>query len=239
MKNLVLSALVAAVASQAAGCIIIADDNTDPVPTGNRIAATWNYKVVGVTQASCPAGADGVRLIVQSLTTQAKDVVLFKCTDKILIDYFPDDNYRIWVELTLNNQPYAQSLAVEQQLVGQGTDLTFDIHEDRGYFLGSWSLKGKTTNAQLTCAQVPLLANVALDSLKQGTTNNFVNTLLPCGPYSGFSKATEAGRHTVTFAGVDSGGAALSDSVNLASQEILDRNRATTLGSVILPMIGK
>ncbi len=235
MKNLVLSALVAAVTSQAAGCIIIADDNDEP--TGNRIAATWNYKIAGATQAGCPAGADGVRLMVQSLSTQAIDAVVFRCSEPILIDYFPDDNYRIWVELTLGSQPYAQSLAVESSVVAQDIDLTFDIHEDRGYFLSTWSLRGKNTNASLTCAQIANLTGIALDTTQVGSAA-FTSTVMDCGPLSGFSKAIPAAQHTVSISAVDNSGR-ISDAVNLNNQTIQDRNRVTTLGSVVLPIIGR
>lgn len=237
MKNLVLSALVAAVTSQAAGCIIIDDNDEPPPPVGNRIAATWNYKVGGVTQQGCPIGANGVRLIVQSLTTQVKDAVVFTCADKILIDYFPDDNYRIWVELTSNNQPYAQSLAVEMSVVGQSPDLTFDIHEDRGYFFASWSLRGQTSQSTLSCTQVPNLNKIALDATKQGTTG-LEQSFMDCGPSSGFSKALEAARHTVVVTAVNTAGQALSTPVTVTNQDILDRNRITTMGSVILPVPG-
>lgn len=236
MKNLVLSALVAAVASQAAGCIIIADDN-EPDPTfDNQISATWNYKRVGVTQQGCP-GANGVRLMVKSETTGVTDAVVFNCSQKILVDYFPNDRYSIWVEITANNQPYAKSVAVQTDIFDKDVSLTFDIHEDKGYFQASWSLTRKSNGALLTCAQVPGLSKMTLDTVRQGTTIP-VNSPMDCEPGNGFTQALETGFHTGTYYALNAQGQALNAPVNRPSLEILPRNQVTVLGSVVIPIDG-
>lgn len=233
MKNLVLSALVAAAVSQAAGCIIIADDE----PLDNKISAIWNYKRVGVTQPSCPAGADGVRLMVQSLPSQAEYVSQFGCNQPVLTDYFPNGRYRIWTELTLGNQAYAQSLAVEMDIFDEDVDLTFDIHEDRGYLLSSWTLAGATSGNALSCAQVPALANIALDATRQGTTL-LTSSLMACPPGSGFSVAMDAATYTGAYSAVNGAQARISNTVERTNLQVRDRNQVTTAGSVIIPITG-
>lgn len=234
MKNLVLSALVAAAVSQAAGCIIIADDNE---PLDNKISAIWNYKRVGVTQPSCPAGADGVRLMVQSLPSQAEYVSQFGCNQPVLTDYFPNGRYRIWTELTLGNQAYAQSLAVEMDIFDEDVDLTFDIHEDRGYLLSSWSLIGASSGSSLSCAQVPTLANIALDATRQGTSL-LTSSLMACPPGSGFSVAMDAATYTGAYSAVNAAQARISSTVERTNLQVRDRNQVTTAGSVVIPITG-
>jgi hypothetical protein len=235
MKNLVLSAFVAVLASQAAGCIIVDDNNT---PTGNRIAATWNYKINGVAQPGCPAAANGVRLMVKSQTTAQEFTTNFTCAERILIDYFPDDTYQIWVELTSGGQPYARSLSVIENVTGVGKDITFDLHEDRGFFFLQWSLKGATSNTLLGCAQVPGLSYVGLLTTKVGTTTR-VNSKFDCGPGVGVSQALEKGGHTVKIDAAAANDGTLGGLAALNNQQILDRNQVTDLGTVVIPIDGR
>lgn len=233
MKNLVLSAMVAAMATQAAACIIVDDDDE---PTDNRIAVTWNYKVNGVTRAGCPAGAVGVDLLIQPTGASVPTVYEYNCSDSTMIEYVPDGQYQIWVELVNSaGGTYAQSLSVIDDVVGEDKDITVDIHEDRGFFFVQWSLKGGTTQAPLTCSQVADLQSISLLATPVGTGAR-VDTFMDCPLGAGASKALPVGEYTLSLDAVDSTNRALGTAGIALRQPINDRNQVTNLGSVVIPI---
>jgi hypothetical protein len=232
MKNLVLSALVAAMATQAA-CIIESDD------TGaNRIAVTWNYKVNGVTRAGCPAGANGVDLLIKNQTTLREDVYQYNCSDPVLIEYVDDGTYQIWVELMSGGQTYAQSLSLIDDVFGVDKDITVDIHEDRGFFFTQWSLKGRTTQAPLTCNQVPDLQFISLLATPVGTAQR-IDSQSQCSLGASPSLALAAGLYTLSLDAVNSRNQALGTAGIATNQAIQNRNQVTNLGTVVIPIDGQ
>lgn len=225
MKNLVLSTLVAAMAIQA-GCV--ADDD-------NRVAVTWNYKINGVTQPGCPAGANGVDLLIKNVDTGREDVYQYSCNSPVLIEYVPDGTYQIWVELMSGGTTYAQSLSLVDDFFGEDKDITVDIHEDKGFFFTQWSLKGDLTNAPLACNQVPGLSFISLLATKVGTAQR-VDSMMDCGPGSGPSKALDVGLYTLSLDAVNSANQALGTAGIATNQPIADRNQVTNLGTVVIPI---
>jgi hypothetical protein len=236
MKNLVLSAMVAAMASQAAACIIVDDDDE---PSGNRIAVTWNYKVNGATQGGCPAGAVGVDLLIQPTGASVPTVYEYNCSDKTMIEYVGDGQYQIWVELvTSSGATYAQSLSVIDNVVATDKDITVDIHEDRGFFFTAWALEGRTSRAPLTCSQVPTLQSISLLATPVGS-GGMIDTFLECSLGAGASKALAVGEYSVKVDAVNSANASLGGLPVLLRQPIGDRNQVTNLGSMVIPIDGQ
>lgn len=235
MKNLVLSAMVAAMASQAAACIIVDDDDQGGA---NRIAVTWNYKVNGATQVGCPVGADGVDLLIQRVGSSSPTVYEYNCSDKTMIEYVDDGDYQIWVELVANGGTYAQSLSVIDTVVGVDKDITVDIHEDRGFFFVQWSLEGGTSRAPLSCAQVPDLQSISLLATPVGAGAR-IDSFMDCAPGVGASKALPVGQYTLSLDAINSSNRALGTAGIALRQPINDRNEVTNLGSVVIPIDGK
>lgn len=234
MKNLVLSAMVAAMATQAAACIIVDDDDE---PSGNRIAVTWNYKVNGATQNGCPAGAVGVDLLIQPTGASAPTVYEYNCSDKTMIEYVGDGQYQIWVELvTSSGATYAQSLSVIDNVVATDKDITVDIHEDRGFFFATWALEGRNSRTALTCSQVPDLRSVSILATPVGT-GDMIDTFLDCAPGAGASKALPVGEYTAKVDAINSANASLGASPLFLRQPIGDRNQVTNLGTFVAPIV--
>jgi hypothetical protein len=228
--------MVAVMASQAAACIIVDDDGE---PSGNRVAVTWNYKVNGVTQPGCPAGAVGVDLLIQPTGASAPTVFEYNCSDKTMIEYVDDGQYQIWVELvTPAGGTYAQSLSLIDTFSAEDKDITVDIHEDRGFFFAQWSLKGATSQQPLTCSQVAGLQSISLLATPVGTAGR-IDTFMDCAPGVGASKALVAGQYTLSLDAVDSANRALGTAGIATNQTIRDRNQVTNLGSVVIPIDGK
>lgn len=234
MKNLVLSAFVGAMAIQAAGCIIESDDG-DPPLDGNRIAVTWNYKVGGVTQAGCPAGANGVDLLIKNQDTGREDVYEYRCSDPVLIEYVPDGTYQIWVELMNGGTTYAQSVSLIDTLVGVDKDITVDIHEDKGFFFTRWTLKNEAQTQTLACNQVPDLFKISLLATKVGTAQR-TDSLMDCGTGFGFSVAMDASLYTLSLDAINAQNQALGTAGIATNQPIQDRNQITDLGTVVIPI---
>ena len=234
MKNLVLSAMVAAMATQAA-CIIESDDDNEGA---NRIAVTWNYKINGVTQPGCPAGANGVDLLIKNQVTGREDVYQYNCSDAVLIEYVDDGTYQIWVELMSGNQTYAQSLSLIDDVIGVDKDITVDIHEDKGFFFTQWSLKGATTQATLACNQVPDLQFVSLLATPVGTAQR-IDSKMQCSLGASPSLALSAGLYTLSLDAVNSRNQALGTAGIATNQAIQNRNQVTNLGTVVIPIDGQ
>ncbi|MEZ4361652.1 MAG: hypothetical protein R3B48_15805 [Kofleriaceae bacterium] len=233
MKNLVLSTIAVALASQAAACIIVDDSE----PTGNRLAVTWNYKINEVTQPGCPAGVSDVYLMIQGSQATTADAFRFSCAERTLIAYVADDTYQVWVELGSPTSVYAQSQSLVDDVFGVDKNITFDIHEDRGYFFAQWSLKGAVSNTLLGCTQVSGLNKISLLATKTGT-NIGVDTQLDCGPGLGTSLPLLVGFHTVALDAVNSANQTLGGIEIATNQEVKDRNQSTNLGSQVLPIDG-
>jgi hypothetical protein len=236
MKNLVLSALVAAMASQTAACIITSD--SDPEETGNRLAVTWNYKVNDVSQPGCPQGANTVLLNIKSESASTPQTFMFSCAERTLIAYVPDDRYQIWVELENNGNLYAQSQSLIDDVFGVDKNITFDIHEDRGYFFTQWSLKGASSNALLGCNQVANLDKISLLTTKTGTSMG-TDSRFDCNPGVGTSLPLAVGLYTVALDAVNSANQTLGGIDVATNQQINARNQATNLGTQVIPITGQ
>lgn len=231
MKNLVLSALVAGIALQAAACTV----NDD-----NRIAVTWNYKINEQISNTCPSGVTTVNLVISSLTGGGTNVYAYTCQDIVLEEYVPDDDYQIWVELvTGNGQVYAKSLSLVDSVFGVDKDITFDIHEDRGFFYVQWDLRGEITNAPLLCSDIPGLDTVSILATPVGT-GAMVESDMVCAPGEGASRALPPVGYTVDIDAINKNTGDSFGSIDVLTNRVINpRNSVTDLGIVLIPIDGE
>lgn len=237
MKNLILGTVVAAMAMQSTACII--DGGSDD--EDNRIAVVWNYKVNEVTRSGCPAGAAGVDLVIKSVNTGITNVFEYSCAEPVLEEYVPDDDYQIWVELvTPSDQLYAKSLSLVDAVYGVDKDITFDIHEDRGFFYVQWGLRGEVSQQTLSCSSVVGLDTVSILATPVGT-GAMVESDMACAPGEGVSRALPPSLYTVDIDAINANSGASFGSIEpvLTNQPIDDRNQVTDLNTVIIPLDGK
>lgn len=182
MKRLILSALVLGAASQAAGCIIVSDD--DPVGDAR---VSWSLLSAdgdgNVIAAGCPAGADSA--IVYSLPegAPAADAYIdkFNCADGAgTADLLPPGRYQTWVRLTsfdeviLHAESGSRLADVADGLV---TPVGFDIFVDHAFYLADWTLS-PVGGGQATCGQI-----VGEDGVSIGATHTggaFIDTIVDC-----------------------------------------------------------
>jgi hypothetical protein len=232
MKNLILGTVVAAMAMQSTACIIDGGSDDD-----NRIAVVWNYKVNEITRSGCPAGAAGVDLVIKSVNSGITNTFEYPCSEPVLEEYVPDDDYQIWVELvTPAGQLYAKSLSLVDAVYGVDKDITFDIHEDRGFFYVQWGFRGEVSNANLTCSSVAGLDAVSILATPVGT-GAMVESDMDCAPGEGVSRALPPSLYTVDLDAINkNSGASFGSAEVLTNQPIDDRNQVTDLNTIIIPI---
>lgn len=184
MKNLVLSTLFVAVASQAAGCIFVSDDDgPNPGDLGD-VSISWALKSTDAggnpIAAGCPAGATSAILF--ALPVGAAPSTAFQdgydCIDNsgVIGDLEPG-TYDVWVQLTDTNVAvkFAESFSQRVTVTGGSvTPVTTDIYVDRGFFLVGWNLTGRAASCSgIANGGVSILATVS------GGANGF-ETLVNC-----------------------------------------------------------
>ncbi len=182
MKRLILSALVLGAASQAAGCIIVSDD--DPVGDAR---VSWN--LVSADQdgntipAGCPAGADSA--IVYSLPEGAPPgdayVDKFDCAaGSGVADLLPPKRYQVWVRLTSFDEAilYAESGSLLADVAdGAVTPVGFDVYVDHAFYTVDWTLS-PTAGGQVSCSQV--VGEDGVSILATHTGGSFIDTVVDC-----------------------------------------------------------
>ena len=160
MKNLVLSALVLAAVSQAAGCIIVSDDDD----TGN---ANVSWQLLSTDAAdpngadipgACPPGATRAVIYAQPASGGAPFEDRWLCNDLAgFAEALPADRYTVWVRLTDDafTTRYAETASqiVDVPAGGTVTVPTFPLYVDRAFYMVGWTLNGGGAAAR--CADVP------------------------------------------------------------------------------------
>lgn len=195
MKNLVSSILFAAVASQAAGCIIVSDD-TQPIDDLGDISISWALKSTNqagdTIPAGCPVGSDTATLFALPQGADPSNAFSdsYDCIDGAgLIADLEPGTYIVWVQLTdhAGTTKFAESGSQIIQVVsGLSTPAAYDIYVDRGFFLAGWNLVrgGATSCAAVQNGGVSILATVS------GGANGF-ETLVNCEEGEGRKTITE------------------------------------------------
>jgi hypothetical protein len=182
MKKLILSALVIGAASQAAGCIIVTDDNNtgDAQVTWDLLSADQNGNPIA---AGCPSGASSA--IVYALADGAAPgdayIDKFDCAAGAgTAADLPEGQYLVWVRLTdtSENTLFAESGSLVTNIVtGSVTPVNEDIYVDHAFYQVGWTLN-PTAGGSVNCTQVVGQDGVSLLATNSG--GGFIDTIVNC-----------------------------------------------------------
>lgn len=176
MKKLVLAAIVAAGASQAAGCIITSDDTSDPVITAN--ITLHNGGPASTIQ--CVEG-DGIRVNARLTGTSSGFSDVYNC-DVVALQTPPLTTgfgaYDVWVDY-INDRGFPNDPT--QWVVVDATDyasvdvqgdlsVDADLTLNHGFFAANWSLTDAGGNPITSCAAIPTQDGVSIISMVAGGT---------------------------------------------------------------------
>jgi hypothetical protein len=193
MKNLVYSTLIAAVASQAAGCIII--DGDDGGGSLGAVEISWALKSTDQAgnpiAAGCPQGANTATLFALPAGAQVGAAFQDKydCIDGrgVIADLEPG-SYTVWVSFTdfAGATKFAESSSqVLNVNSGATTPAPFDVFVDRGFFLVGWNLTGRSTS----CAAAAGNRGVSIAATDGG--GSLFATLVDCAEGEGRQTVSE------------------------------------------------
>ncbi len=252
MKNLVLSAMIAVGASQAAGCIIVSDDTTT---TGEGdLQVSWS--LLSHTQApplstvdntvdttgQCPAGSGTIR-ITAVREGDAPYVSDYLCSASGgPFTRLPVGTYTTWLEITDADgvTKFAES-AEATVTVGDGTvtPVSFSLYTDRAVFVANWNLTRAGSPA--TCAQVgadkmSVLATVSGGSNGFDDDTNLCTAGVP--PAVAFTQLpVPVGQsYTVVVSALNTAGDSIGDSAGIVNRQLTLGNSALDLGTVTVPI---
>lgn len=187
MKKLVLTAVMAAGISQAAGCIITSDDTNDrnPVITANiNLSNQGPGPLVCVNDSSDPRGQDGLRVNARVHGTQGEGVSdVYNCTVVALqTPPLPDgpEVYDIWVDYITDRgfpQDPSQWVVVDTTDyvtvdVTDGNDIAVDadLAIGNGFFNPIWSITDSGGTPVTSC---PPGSGVSITSTISGTSTAY------------------------------------------------------------------
>lgn len=201
MKNLVYSTLLAAVATQAAGCIIVSDDDGGGL---GSIHASWALKSTdnqgNTITAACPAGATTATVF--SLPAGAAPASAFQdkfdCIDGAghVTDLEPG-SYTVWVQLTDTSGATKFAESGSQSIIvtdGGTAGAPYDIYVDRAFFMVGWNLTGRFNS----CAAAAGNQGVSIAATDGG--GSLFATLVDCTEGEGRQTITEPAPSSLTGA---------------------------------------
>ncbi|HLL22396.1 MAG TPA: hypothetical protein VK427_09710 [Kofleriaceae bacterium] len=234
-------ALLALVASQAAGCVVYDDEYA--YEEDARITGAWSFHNIATnTETGCPTGFGTVRMISQPVDSRLTAIGqpfidLFDCIDKRHTSAaLPPDIYQVWLEVVSNsgNTLYAQSTSKIVDVVERDAQFSAHILNDGGYFLVDWQLRGKQSNQPVSCTGVDSVEIIStLASSTQALTDKF-----ECADGSGLTAGLLSGSYTISLAALDTSDRALGTAPAQTSKAIRDRNQITDLGLITIPIEG-
>lgn len=259
MKKLVIGTVIALAATQAAGCIITAEEDYATV------GATWEIRdqvdllpdgTVTSIASSCPPGFNTVALFnvvvdanfapVTNCNNPNQDnsstcfVDLYNCEDRAGIsDPLPPAMYQTWIAVTDDSgaNTYATSLSAYLDVRDINLDFGATIFKDGGFFIVDWDLKAQSNNAPLTCAQAGapfVTADVTVSSSTQYAQTN----PWPCDDHYGASPALPVGSYTVSVQALDSAQGYLGKAPEYTNKLISGENGITDLGTALITIEG-
>ena len=244
MKNLVLSALLFAGLTQAAGCIITSDD-TSGTGTGD-VDVSWELLSSDLAgnaiPSACPAGADTIEIHSQRLSDNQSFTDKFLCNASGgIADRLPTGQYAVWIRITdtAGVTMFAESSSRIVDVVDNATTpVTIDIFTDRAFFQATWNL---TQGGVISCAaagagKMSVLATVT------GGANGFDDDRLNCtdgeaGKPAFTTLPVPIGTtYTVVIAALNSVGESIGDSAALTGRALDYGNKYENLGVVAVPI---
>ncbi len=251
MKQLVLGMFVAAIASQAAGCIFVSDNDNDGGGDGIGeeavIRANWDFVSVAGTNTGCGPDVNTIAVITTEVNgidqpiagTELTD--LYDCVDGTgVTDPLPPARILVYLEARFENTLQGQSLSEYLDITNLNVEQDFTFISDGGRFVFDYALVGENTGAPLTCAQADASDVGLLATVTGGVAAT--DDLFPCtGDGTGFevSDPILAGSYTVVLDAVNANNEALgTTSVTLSNVLVGDINSLVDLGAVDLDIAG-
>lgn len=183
MKNLILSTLIVGAASQAAGCIIVSDDD----PTGTAVV-NWQPLTADANgdpvTTTCPTGATTAIIFAQPVGSSESDSYLDKydCSDiSGVANDLPVGDYDVFVRLTdtPENITFAESGQTRIAVVeGGATPVNAAMYVDHAFYALDWTLTAQAGGA-LNCSQVVGENGVSIVATASGGSG-FIDTIVDC-----------------------------------------------------------
>jgi hypothetical protein len=182
MKRLILSALVLGAATQAAGCIIVSDDDPvgDAQVTWDLLSADQNGNPIA---AGCPQGATTATVfsLLEGADLSDSYIDKFDCVAGAgTAADLPTGRYQIWVRLTDTSESllYAESGSLLADIAdGLSTPVNHDIYVDHGFFTMSWQLL-TPGGGRAACGQVNGEDGVSILASTSG--GGMIDTVVDC-----------------------------------------------------------
>lgn len=166
MKNLVLSAMLTVTASQAAGCIIVADDGEGAVSVSwSPVTAAPNGDAIA---ASPPPGATTAIIYAQrDIDARPFEDAYFISDRGGLSTDLPEGEYDVWVRFTDDAKVARYAESGSQRVIVEGGSTTvvpnYSIFVDHAFYLASWNLR-PGGGAPVQCSQIAGENGVAIDA---------------------------------------------------------------------------
>jgi hypothetical protein len=231
MRSLILSSLVVAAASQAAGCFISSDGEGDV----GLITAAWDFHTANGTRLDCPSGFDTAEVQVDSVTGGDRVVDLYDCIDfEGTSEYFLDD-YDVTIRITNGGaNVYAESLTQAVDIIDVDGEASEDFIDDGGRFQLDWKLVDAGTNTKLTCNEAgnPNTIEISTTLLGPNTLETFK---FDCSKGTGITAPLVEGDYTISLAALNAAGGTLGEPQS-EDTVITAPNGYTDLGEIVLPI---
>lgn len=209
MKKVVLGMFIAAVTSQAAGCIFVSDDDDDGNTDGDIgenavIDVGWQWKEVAgngtVSDTACPPNAS------MSLHTQEVDangdpvgqevIDIYDCEiGNAVTPPLPPSRVSTFISGTSDVGTFTSFLKFTD-LTTENQVVDFDLINNGGYIVFSWDLVGES-GAPLNCEDVADIDGVGIISTSVTTSSIAFDDQFDCTDYYGTSSPLPADDYTV------------------------------------------
>jgi hypothetical protein len=239
--------LVALLASQAAGCIIVSGEEDVA-----SIEISWRLTQAGAT-LPCPPTITTAALYAHPVDSSGRRlsgepyIDLYDCNDGVgLIADLPPDEYQVWMELTTEGggTVHARSprwpdgmLSVDRNdivnVISSDKDVSIELLQDGGYFALSWDLVDSVNTSQaLTCADA-LADGVGVVATASGSST-FTDDKFNCEAGFGITAGLRQGTYTLAVDAFEDGpsGGAIGPTTTLTNQTIRPRNDVNDIGHV-------
>jgi len=255
MKRLVLGTLIALAVTQAAGCIIVSDD--DNPNNYAHVSATWEIKNLATNQSlTCPPGYDTAALFNQAVDATDRPigacshssdnnestcfVDLFDCAAHAGTSFpLPPTRYITWVAITdtSTNNVWAEGVPAYVDITNVDKTYSAQLLEDGGYFYVAWDLRAASNNAPLSCAGAGATGGVELTATVVGSTEA-KSDQWDCENGADYTAGLRAATYTVVLSALNSSDQAIGTAPELTNKTIGRQNAITNLGTVQIPISG-
>jgi hypothetical protein len=248
MNKLALAIVLAALISQAAGCVVEVADRGDDDPGAEvaSISARWSLRnMIDGAVTACPQGFDTVEVIAQAIDDAGEPVGdvhadLFDCSRRTGTStaLFPD-LYQVWIEVRSHDLSllYAQSLSQYIDVREFDQKFSTEVLNDGGYFQLAWDLVGRTSNRPVACSQVVGLDTITAVSASIADAQRVYDDNLVCEDHATVTGGLLQGTYTISL-DVIAADMSISAAPTLTNKVISGQNRVTDLGHIAIPIDG-